>query len=80
MNERGGELMKPASFSNGSLLAPYPLMKCLRKNETQLVGLEFKFLVKALRPSGVHIYVKGQYHLHYIENKYLLPFQSAFLN
>jgi hypothetical protein len=55
MNERGGELMKPAGFSNGSLLAPYPLMMCLRKNETQLIELEFKFLVKSLRPSVVHI-------------------------
>jgi hypothetical protein len=55
MNERGGELMKPAGFSNGSLLAPYPLMMYLRKNETQLIGLEFRLLVKALRPSVVHI-------------------------
>jgi hypothetical protein len=59
MNEWGGELMKPAGFSNGSLLSPYPLIVCLRKNETQLVGLEFKFLDKPLRPSVVHIYVKG---------------------
>jgi hypothetical protein len=51
--------MKPAGFCNGSLLATYPLMMRLRKNETQLVKLEFKFLVKALRPSVVHIYVKG---------------------